>query len=93
VLRPKLLEKIANIGVGEDGRGKVHLCVLVKKLEQMIGNVRGHCGSFVRIPLGRKKEKLRIKRTWGGGSYGSQGRVMIFREQRPCVSVTVGPGA
>lgn len=68
MLRPKMLEKIANIWIGEEGWGKVHLGMLViKKLKQVIRNVRGINRPLLKLcedPTEKKKEKLRIKRTW-----------------------------
>lgn len=68
VLRPKMLEKIDNMWTGEEGWGKVHLCTLaIKELKWVIGNVRGINRPLLKRhedPTEKKKEKLRIKRTW-----------------------------
>lgn len=43
VVRAKMLDKIANIWIGEEGCGKVHLGILViEKLKEMIGKFGGN---------------------------------------------------
>lgn len=81
MLRSEMLEKIANVWVGEEGWGKVHLNILViKKLKQVIGNVRGINRPLLKIheaPTEKKTEKLIIRRTWVRRSCEIQGEYRI----------------